>query len=86
MMKFMSIPHIILLVYLIIAAIVGVVTLFMILKAEIEDHKAGIINYDKKFFPILSYYMSILLATILIAAIWPAIIIFMVKPDKRDKL
>lgn len=80
----MSIAHIIILVYCIIAAIIAVVTAIMVIVAEAQDHRAGIINYDKKLVSILGYYITLVLAVLLIAIIWPAIILFIVKPFKEE--
>ena len=80
----MSIAHIIILVYCIIAAIIAVITSIMVIIAEIQDHRAGIINYDKKLVSILGYFITLILAVLLIAVIWPAIILFIVKPIKEE--
>ena len=80
----MSIAHIIILVYCIIAAIIAVITSIMVIIAEIQDHRAGIINYDKKLVSILGYFITLILAVLLIAIIWPAIILFIVKPIKEE--
>lgn len=80
----MSIAHIIILVYCIIAAIIVVITSIMVIIAEIQDHRAGIINYDKKLVSILGYFITLILAVLLIAVIWPAIILFIVKPIKEE--
>lgn len=82
----MSIPHIILLVYGIIAAIIAVITAIMVVIAEVQDRRAGIINYDKKLISILGYFITLILAVLLIAVIWPAIILFIVKPFKEEDL
>ena len=80
----MSIAHIIMLVYCIIAAIIAVITAVMVVIAEIQDRRAGIINYDKKPVSILGYFITLILAVLLIAVIWPAIILFIVKPIKEE--
>lgn len=80
----MSIAHIIMLVYCIITAIIAVITSIMVIIAEIQDHRAGIINYDKKLVSILGYFITLILAVLLIAIIWPAIILFIVKPIKEE--
>lgn len=80
----MSIAHIIMLVYCIIAAIIAVITAVMVVIAEIQDRRAGIINYDKKLVSILGYFITLILAVLLIAIIWPAIILFIVKPIKEE--
>ena len=80
----MSIAHVIMLVYCIIAAIIAVITAVMVVIAEIQDRRAGIINYDKKLVSILGYFITLILAVLLIAVIWPAIILFIVKPIKEE--
>ena len=80
----MSIAHIIMLVYCIITAIIAVITAVMVVIAEIQDRRAGIINYDKKLVSILGYFITLILAVLLIAIIWPAIILFIVKPIKEE--
>lgn len=80
----MSIAHIIMLVYCIIAAIIAVITAVMVVIAEIQDRRAGIINYDKRLVSILGYFITLILAVLLIAIIWPAIILFIVKPIKEE--
>lgn len=80
----MSIAHVIMLVYCIIAAIITVITAVMVVIAEIQDRRAGIINYDKKLVSILGYFITLILAVLLIAVIWPAIILFIVKPIKDE--